>query len=206
MKRAAGFVRQIATPSATWKDPRMTLLLPFWQPLLPPTRYILCIRNPLDVADSLARRDGMPLELALTLWMLYTTYGLVYTQPDQPLLVFYEDLLGPEHDGQVQRIVSFLGDPQTPDSLSGVIRPEYSHGAHDLNEPLSRHDVPEALKTLWAALLALHSSRSEQDLQRARSVASTFTPPSTPWTTAQKYRMNFWARQIKMQLLEEWNI
>jgi hypothetical protein len=51
-----------------WKDPRACLTLPFWQEFLPPMRYIICLRNPLDVARSLAQRDGMAIGRGSMLW------------------------------------------------------------------------------------------------------------------------------------------
>ncbi|HXT52373.1 MAG TPA: glycosyltransferase [Thermoanaerobaculia bacterium] len=38
-----------------WKDPRTTVLLDFWQPLLPEARYLLVYRHPWGVADSMQR-------------------------------------------------------------------------------------------------------------------------------------------------------
>src|SRR5689334_10369677 len=38
-----------------WKDPRTTVLLDFWQPLLPDARYVLVYRHPWGVADSMQR-------------------------------------------------------------------------------------------------------------------------------------------------------
>src|SRR6185503_806724 len=38
-----------------WKDPRTTVLLDFWQPLLPEARYLLVYRFPWEVADSMQR-------------------------------------------------------------------------------------------------------------------------------------------------------
>ena len=43
-----------------WKDPRSALTLPFWQALLPDMRYVVCVRNPLDVAASLEHRNQLP--------------------------------------------------------------------------------------------------------------------------------------------------
>ena len=53
---------------AEWgfKDPRTCLTLPFWKTLLPPMRYILCVRNPADVAHSL--EHAMPFERGAALW------------------------------------------------------------------------------------------------------------------------------------------
>ena len=44
----------IATPWG-WKDPRTSLLLDFWDELLPDARYIFLYRYPWDVADSMQR-------------------------------------------------------------------------------------------------------------------------------------------------------
>ena len=48
-----------------WKDPRSCLTLPFWQRLLPDMRYIICLRNPVDVACSLEHRDSIAAEKSL---------------------------------------------------------------------------------------------------------------------------------------------
>jgi hypothetical protein len=40
-----------------WKDPATCLTLAFWQTLLPHMRYVICIRNPLDVAISMERLE-----------------------------------------------------------------------------------------------------------------------------------------------------
>ena len=48
--------------SGLWgfKDPRNSLTLPFWQRILPPMRYVICLRNPVDVAASLKARKEEP--------------------------------------------------------------------------------------------------------------------------------------------------
>lgn len=54
------------------KDPRISLLLPLWGPLFgDDTLYVLCVRDPLAVARSLARRNRMPIEVGLALWETY---------------------------------------------------------------------------------------------------------------------------------------
>jgi GT2 family glycosyltransferase/predicted nucleic acid-binding Zn-ribbon protein len=57
------------------KDPRLCRLLPFWLPLFAEENitphFALVIRNPLEIADSLYRRNGFPIEKSLVLWMQY---------------------------------------------------------------------------------------------------------------------------------------
>ncbi len=66
-----------------WKDPRTTLLLDFWQELMPQARFILVYRYPWDVADSILRLNA-PVFLTnpdypLRIWQYY----------NQALLDFY---------------------------------------------------------------------------------------------------------------------
>jgi hypothetical protein len=46
--------------SALWgiKDPRLTLTIDLWLPFLPNPHFISIFRNPVDVANSLIKRDG----------------------------------------------------------------------------------------------------------------------------------------------------
>jgi hypothetical protein len=75
-----------------WKDPATCLTLPFWKRLLPTMRYIICLRNPLDVARSLQRWDLSFLE-GMRLCVLYMHSALQNTAGEQRQAVFYEDLL-----------------------------------------------------------------------------------------------------------------
>ncbi|MCP4842475.1 MAG: hypothetical protein GY887_12150, partial [Halieaceae bacterium] len=57
------------------KDPRLSRLLPFWMPLLDAENvaphFALVVRNPLEIANSLAERNGFSAEKSLVLWMQY---------------------------------------------------------------------------------------------------------------------------------------
>jgi hypothetical protein len=92
-----------------WKDPRACLLLPYWRELLPaPLTAVFVWREPLAVARSLQRRDGIPLAEGLALWERYNrsaaaglqgvdTYVLDYdavVQDPRPTLGAVADWLG----------------------------------------------------------------------------------------------------------------
>lgn len=91
-----------------WKDPRSSLTLPFWQRLLPKMRYVICLRNPLDVAASLGRRDGISLEQGIDLWRTYTTAALLNTAGRPRLLVPYESYFQ-DPQGTAARLAGFAG-------------------------------------------------------------------------------------------------
>src|SRR5579864_5579210 len=58
--------------TAVLKDPRMMLTYPVWRAVLPTHRLVVCLRHPVAVGRSLARRDGMTLSQGLRLWSDYS--------------------------------------------------------------------------------------------------------------------------------------
>jgi hypothetical protein len=54
-----------------FKDPRLSLLLPFWRTVTTVTHTIVVLRDPAEVADSLAARNGMRRSQAEILWLRY---------------------------------------------------------------------------------------------------------------------------------------
>ncbi|MDX6709958.1 MAG: hypothetical protein QOH96_974 [Blastocatellia bacterium] len=99
-----------------WKDPRSCLTLPFWQPLLPQMRYIICLRNPVDVARSLERRDNLTAEKSSSLWLTYVSSALNYSEGKPRLVIFYEDLMD-DCLRELRRLAGFLGKPERAKQL-----------------------------------------------------------------------------------------
>jgi GT2 family glycosyltransferase/glycosyltransferase involved in cell wall biosynthesis len=99
-----------------WKEPRTCLTLPFWSPLLPPFRCVICLRNPLDVARSLAQRDHFTLAKSLRLWHEYTAAALEHSAGRARLFLFYEDLLR-DPVPEIRRLAHFLGKPPLDGAL-----------------------------------------------------------------------------------------
>lgn len=93
-----------------WKDPRNSLTLPFWQTVVPDMRYLICLRNPLDVAASLQRRDGISIEHGIGLWLTYVARALVNTSGRPRLLLPYESYFR-DPDRVAARLARFAGRP-----------------------------------------------------------------------------------------------
>lgn len=78
-----------------FKDPRTSVLLPFWQSVFRDididVRYVLVIRNPLSVADSLYKRDGFEKEKALLLWEKYQIAAVKFTSDKKRILIEFDD-------------------------------------------------------------------------------------------------------------------
>lgn len=63
-----------------WKDPQTCLLLPLWREILEGAgtqlACLLVVRSPVDVANSLERRDAIPFDKAVGLWFLHNLTAL----------------------------------------------------------------------------------------------------------------------------------
>ena len=75
------------------KDPRLCLLLPLWRRFLEVPIIVIVHRDPVEIALSLQKRDGFPLENGLQLWERYA-HGIVRHSHDLPRIhIRHEDLL-----------------------------------------------------------------------------------------------------------------
>jgi len=153
-----------------WKDPRTCLLLPLWKEVLQDIEvdagFIICVRNPLDVAASLSRRNNFPKDKSLALWLLYNISALFWTDGAKRILLNYDDLLE-DCEYSLRKVSAFFDIPWPRDenrvheSITGFIRPQERH-SHTSTELLLRdEDVPEPVKRLYRLLL---ESRDQDDI------------------------------------------
>ena len=112
---------------AVWKDPRGSLLLPFWGTVTGLSGTVICLRHPADVASSLAMRDGIDSEQSADLWLRYTVAA--YRAIDARLLVRYDEAIE-NCEPVASRIADFLDVPPSQWStreLRGVTDPDLRH-------------------------------------------------------------------------------
>ena len=76
--------------------------------------YVICLRNPLDVAASLEARkvEPLPPEQGVGLWLAYVRAALAATTGHPRRLIFYEDLMA-DPEPVVRRLGSFIGRDQS---------------------------------------------------------------------------------------------
>jgi hypothetical protein len=93
------------------KDPRLTRLLPFWQPIFDQVgvdvRYVLVVRNPLSVAASLKRRNNFADFRSHLLWLRHVVPSFLDTYGLPRVVVSYERMMS-DPRGQLRRIASGL--------------------------------------------------------------------------------------------------
>lgn len=153
-----------------WKDPRTCLTLPFWQRLIPDMRYVICLRNPLAIAGSLARRDRLSAEASCALWLNYVSPSLHHTEGKPRLLVFYEDIMN-DGLGELPRLAQFLGVPEraaqaaVQKAVAEFIEPGLQHFRADL-VPATAHSKAETEAGSLYAALGVSERRNRQETSR----------------------------------------
>ena len=79
------------------KDPRLCILFPFWESVLKEAGFkikvILPVRHPMEVALSLKKRNGFPIEKGILLWTKHVLFSEFFSREYKRVFVKYEDLV-----------------------------------------------------------------------------------------------------------------
>jgi GT2 family glycosyltransferase/glycosyltransferase involved in cell wall biosynthesis len=134
-----------------WKDPRACLTLPFWRQLLPPLRYVICLRNPAEVAQSLRQRDRFTTAKSIELWHLYTCSSLQHSADGPVLFLCYDDLLE-DPEAEVRRLAGFVGREVERAGVREFIQAELRHQRTSLLDTVDESELAFPAKALYVAL------------------------------------------------------
>ena len=111
------------------KDPRIGVLMPLWWPLLENVLHpVLVLRDPLEVALSLERRDQTALPVALAMWELNITRTLVRLNGEVVTIVRYREMV--EAGAPAGHAVRDASRHLRPEVASAV-RPDLASSAFD---------------------------------------------------------------------------
>jgi hypothetical protein len=137
-----------------WKDPRTSLTLPFWLPLIPNLRLLACVRDPLAVAGSLEARDGLATSFSLRLW--HAHYRELFRTAQGRIVVTRYEAYFEEPQREILRVVERLKLPalsQSVEAAAATVRPDLrQHG------PTDQTPLPPAISRSHSELLELASS------------------------------------------------
>ncbi len=150
-------------PDATFviKDPRISILLPFYLKVFEMNHidpcFIICFRNPFEVAASLKTRDNLPGSSALLLWMDHTLKAELYSRPYPRMFLNYHDVLS-DPAGALHRVAGalHLPDPEIRENLDQIngfidtkLRNQIANNPHPNEIPLVNelYNVMEQEKT-----------------------------------------------------------
>jgi hypothetical protein len=152
----------VANATDGWKDPRFSITLEAWLPLLPSrTKLIVCLRSPAAYAESVVR-----------------VYGLVdRAAAERQWARHYQRLLAVIHEHALEAICieydTLVERPEeTVAALSSFIGRQLS--AEHVNAPLRRyvHAVPERYRTLYDQVLGLSPLKPAPRIDHPRDDAT----------------------------------
>ncbi len=125
-QRAVTALRTLGDRNWVWKDPRLSLTLPFWlEHLDPEPRLVFVTRDPLEVAHSLSERDGNTVERNLALWE-QTLRHLIHNLDGRKVFVVRFSELKNNPDDVVEQLMTWLGTAATgsvEEAAASIISP-----------------------------------------------------------------------------------
>jgi hypothetical protein len=133
-----------------WKDPRISLLLPFWRTVTPITTTIVMVRDPAEVAASLRTRNGIEEPQAAILWLRY----LLAATADDPghLLVRHHDCFVDLH-GTMAALAAHLSlpppGPDTEADAGKYLDPSLRHHVAPADNGVDDNPLVELARAVW---------------------------------------------------------
>lgn len=108
-----------------FKDPRVSKLLKFWKKVFVllecEIRYVLCLRHPLSVANSVLKRNKTPIRKGYLLWLSYNL-AIVTEAVPTPLVALDYDQLMESPDAQLEFLAQQLNLQIQPDLAAGFAK------------------------------------------------------------------------------------
>ncbi|MBI5429093.1 MAG: hypothetical protein HY938_01405 [Nitrosomonadales bacterium] len=163
-----------------FKDPRTAVLLPFWQSVFDAlgltASYLIVVRNPMEVAESLSRRDGISLLKGMLLWVKYSVAAVRGTQGAQRVFVSYAAMM---HNPRLQlkRISQALYLPSPEANPQGLFEyteeflgPELRHNVSAVDALLAPGQIPPFVSNFYHFLLQLTGDKippNGEEVERA---------------------------------------
>ena len=142
-----------------WKDPRTCLTFDLWKQLLSELSIKVCcvfpIRNPLDVAKSLYKRNGMPIDKGLGFWMNHNLVALEACSDVQTVFVSYDRFVE-SWEPELRRIaetlyLDWLADGEDlKREIDSFVQPGLRHNR---SNPVDLDSIPAQVRELYQLIL-----------------------------------------------------
>ncbi len=161
------------------KDPRLCRLLPLWLSILEERRiaplFVIPVRNPLEVAASLKKRDAFSTDRSLLLWLQHFLAAERHTRGYPRSFIAYHRLLN-DWRGVLNTIgrdigVSWPDQSYTSDAgIEEFLSADLRHHSMETGELYARGNVAEWVKTAfsWAMRAAEGLPAEPDDLDKVR--------------------------------------
>jgi hypothetical protein len=124
-REAIDYIRASLARRPIWgfKDPRTIRVLPFWRDVFREAdiaaSYLVAVRNPLSVAQSLLQRQGMPTIVGHRLWLVYVVPYLSELRNGGYAVIDYDEFLRAPR-AQLERVATMLDLPRDQERADAV--------------------------------------------------------------------------------------
>ncbi|MGB9617159.1 MAG: sulfotransferase, partial [Desulfomonilaceae bacterium] len=156
-----------------FKDPRLCRLLPLWEDVFAELEvnphFVHIIRDPLEVAASLKRRNDFSHEKSLTLWALHVLEAEEHTRHYPRVFLSFQQLLE-DPESVMKRVAHVLAiDWPTPFSevaheIQRFLSPQLRHFKEARTNKSSISEMPTFVKETYEGLLAVCATgRAEEN-------------------------------------------
>jgi GT2 family glycosyltransferase len=157
------------------KDPRMCILFPYWQDILKKMRispsFVIPIRHPLEVAQSLEKRNGLPIRNGIFLWMKYMMDAEYHSRGFKRVLVSFDKLLFNTEDtiGHVANTLGLNFPWKWEDekrAIEDFLDAEIKH--HYCKDDAVNHHMPQYVGDYYRVLLNIVSQGAVGNVDQLR--------------------------------------
>lgn len=141
-------VHRLGRGERVWKDPRLALTLPVWLRHISQPRLVYVLRDPVDVAASLLKRDAMPVPTAGALWSSYVTASIEASPSNEAFVVSHRRALE-NPDVFVSELADWLSIDDEQRRSASVMSVTV---AATKPPPIDRSTLPPATEELWSRI------------------------------------------------------
>jgi hypothetical protein len=168
LERAAVLKAQFSQgPIWGWKDPRNSLTIGFWTQLIPDLRVLVCVRDPVEVMESLRKRGYSSPAFGFNLWRSYYR-SLFAVVPIQACVVTHYDAYFSSPEEELRRVSMGLGMPVSDQKVREACKSISATLRHNRGSSAPSSAIPADVRLLYKDLCA--RAKSLQAAQEAGAV------------------------------------
>ena len=167
------------------KEPRLCLVWPLLSAQVANPVFVHVWRDPREVAQSLAARNGFPIDFGIALWERYVRSAFLVSRDQCSVILSYNQLLK-DPEGETRRLVEELGRL----GVSGIAMPSEAELSDAVDADLYRQrDVssPELAELITPSQRQLVNALAERDAKNPVLVGSL--------SALSRLRIDDWARR-----------
>jgi GT2 family glycosyltransferase len=148
-----------------FKDPRVAKLLLFWKDVFAESglhvSYVISMRNPFSIAESLAKRDGFEFEKSYLLWLDHIINSLLETEGENRMLVDYDRvLLSPDMElaRMAKQLQLHVDSAKLEEFKTEFLDVNLRHTAHQPTDLMNDQSTPFLVRKIYAEIVDVASN------------------------------------------------